>query len=374
MKKITYFIAAIMVLSLVLTACSAPAATTVPAPATTEAPAAATTEAPAATTTEAPAAATTEAPAAATTAAPASAEEITPVYEFDASIKANKPYKIAIVLKNFTNAVWLQHVQYAEQAGRDLGVEISSYAPEKPENIEEQIRILEDLIAKKVDCVVLAPTNSESIAAGIVKLNEAGIPVAYDNTRGSGGDYLTYVGLDNEKLGNELGEYIAEKMDYKGKLLILEGVPGQSTSDLRSKGVKDVLAKYPDIEYEAQPAHWQFSEALDITNAMLTKWPDLKAIIAVGSNMSEASAEAVEAAGISQDDIIIGSFDVTPQVVTAIREGKIDFTIEQGIFQQAYWSVAACVQKLNGLEVPKEMRSPVTFVDINNLDQFAPKE
>jgi ABC-type sugar transport system substrate-binding protein len=357
MKKISILIIGALLLSFTLTACATPAA---------EAPAA---EAPAA---EAPAA---EAPATvAPTTAPAAPAAVQPVYEFDASVKALKPYKIAIVLKNFTNAVWLQHVQHAELAAKELGFEISSYAPEKPENIEEQIRILEDLIAKKVDCVVLAPTNSESIAAGIVKLNEAGIPVAYDNTRGSGGDYLTYVGLDNEKLGNELGEYIAEKMNYEGKLLILEGVPGQSTSDLRTKGVKDVLVKYPNIEYESQPAHWQFSEALDITNAMLAKWPDLKAIVAVGSNMSEASAEAVAAAGMSQDDIIIGSFDVTPQVVTAIRNGVIDFTIEQGIFQQAYWSVAACVQKLNGMDVPQEMRTPVTFVDINNLDQFAPKE
>ena len=109
----------------------------------------------------------------------------------------------------------------------------------------------------------MLPSTTDGIAAAIVKLNEAGIPVAYDNTRGSGGDYIAYTGLDNIKLGHELGEYIAKAMNYEGKLLILEGVPGQSTSDLRTQGVKEAVAKYPKITAEAQPATGNMSEALD---------------------------------------------------------------------------------------------------------------
>ena len=101
---------------------------------------------------------------------------------------------------------------------------------------------------------------------------------------------------------------------------------------------------------------------MTVTQYYLTKWPDLKAIVAVGNNMAEASAEAITNGGFDHSKIIVGSFDVTPSVVEAIQAGVVDFTIEQGIFYQAYWAAAACVEKLNGGTPPMEMRTPVTFV------------
>ncbi|MRR32244.1 sugar ABC transporter substrate-binding protein, partial [bacterium] len=213
MKKTSILILGAMLLALALTACApkAPVATEAPKP---------------------------EAPAA-TTAPVVTVDPKTPVYEYDTTkLKATKNYNVAMVMKNNTNEVWLQHFAAGQQAAKDLGFTLTEYAPQAVASIEEQTRILEDLIVKKVDCVVLAPVNTDGIAAAIVKLNAAGIPVVYDNTRGSGGDYVAYTGLDNIKLGHELGEYIAKQMNYEGKLLILEGVPGQSTSDLRTQGVK----------------------------------------------------------------------------------------------------------------------------------------
>ena len=359
MKKISIFILGAMLLSLALTACAAPAA---------EAPVA-----------EAPAAeeAAAEEPAAEAPAAEPAAvvDPNAPVYEYDTSnLKANENYDIAIVLKNSSNAVWLQHIAAAEQAALDMGFTLGSYAPTAVSSVEEQTRILEDLIAKQVDCIVLAPVSTDGIASAIQKLNEAGIPVAYDNTRGSGGDYIAYTGLDNIKLGNELGDYIAKLMNEEGKILVLEGVPGQSTSDDRTKGVMEALAKYPNITAESQPAHWKYDEALDITTTYLTKWPDLKAIVNVGNTMAQGAAEAVTNAGFDHSQIIIGSFDVTPADVESIQTGVVDFTIEQGVYWQAYWAAAACVEKLNGGTPPLEIRTPFTFVDLSNLDQFLPKE
>jgi len=134
-------------------------------------------------------------------AALAAAASPEPVYKFDTSVKPAKPYKIAVVLKNFTNPFWLTHQKAADQASKDLGVEITVLAPTKPDNVEEQIRILEDLISKKVDAVVVAPANTQAIAAGVRKLNAAKIPVVYDNTRGSGGDFVAYIGADNILVG-----------------------------------------------------------------------------------------------------------------------------------------------------------------------------
>ena len=359
MKKTTIILALLIVFALILGACAAPAA---PAEEPAEEPAV-----------EEEAAPAEEEAMEEEAEEPAEEEAMEEEAAFDASVPATEAYDIAIVVKNFASAFWAQHVDGAEQAAVDLGINLTSHAPEKPENIEEQIAILEDLITAGVGCIALAPTNTEAIAAGIVKLNEAGIPVVYDNTMGSGGDYLTYVGIDNFSVGKELGDYVAAAMGEKGNLLLLEGIPGQSTSDLRSGGAEEALAAYSDITVSRVPAEWDATKAADIATNELTKLGgDLNAVIAAGAGMSEAAAESIKAYGVSVDDVIIGSFDVTDSVVEAIENGDVDFTINQQPYWQAYYSIAACVQHLNGDDVPENIGTPVAFVTLENLDEHRP--
>ncbi|HWU39829.1 MAG TPA: sugar ABC transporter substrate-binding protein [Candidatus Acidoferrum sp.] len=303
----------------------------------------------------------------ATPAAPASPE---PVYKLDTKVKPAKLYAIAVVLKNFTNPFWLTHQKAAEQAAKDLGVKVTVLAPTKPDNVEEQIRILEDLISKKVDAIVVAPANTQAIAAGVQKLNAAKIPVVYDNTRGSGGEFVAYIGADNVLVGRTMAEEMVKRMGGKGKLLVLEGFPGQQTADDRLKGVKEVLAKNPTIEYVSQTGKWTLDEGRNVTENTLQRWPDLKAILCIGGEMALGAAEAVKAAD-KEGKIIISSMDVYPAQVAALKAGKVNFTISQAPQDQAYWSVVAAIRSLNGEKVPQEIRTPVVIVTKENVDKYA---
>lgn len=293
-----------------------------------------------------------------------------PVYRFDTKVKPAKPYKIAVVLKNFTNPFWLTHQKAAEQASKDFGVPITVLAPTKPDNVEEQIRILEDLISKKVDAVVLAPANTQAIAAGVQKLNGAKIPVVYDNTRGSGGEFVSYIGADNILVGRTMAEEMVKRLGGKGKLLVLEGFPGQQTADDRLKGVKEVLAKNPGIQVASQTGKWTLDEGRNVTENTLQRWPDLNAILCIGGEMALGAVEAVKAAG-QEGKVIISSMDVYPAQVAAVKAGKVHYTISQAPQDQAYWSVVAAIRALNGEQVPKEIRTPVVIVTKENVDKYA---
>jgi ribose transport system substrate-binding protein len=236
--------------------------------------------------------------------------------------------------------------------------------------VEEQIRILEDLVSKKVDAVVLAPANTQAIAAGVRKLNAAKIPVVYDNTRGSGGDFVAYIGADNILVGRTMAEEMVKRMGGKGKLLVLEGFPGQQTADDRLKGVKEVLAKNPGIQVISQTGKWTLDEGRNVTENTLQRWPDLNAIIGIGGEMSLGAVEAVKAAG-KDGKIIISSMDVYPAQVAAVKAGKVDYTISQAPGDQAYWSVVAAIRALNGEKVPQEIRTPVVIVTKENVDKYA---
>jgi len=306
----------------------------------------------------------------AASAGPAMGQE--PVYQFDTKVKPAKPYKIAVVLKNFTNPFWLTHQKAAEQASKDLGVEIVVLAPTKPDNVEEQIRILEDLVSKKVDAVVLAPANTQAIAAGVQKLNAAKIPVVYDNTRGSGGEFVAYIGADNILVGRTMAEEMVKRMGGKGKLLVLEGFPGQQTADDRLKGVKEVLGKNPGIQFVSQTGKWTLDEGRNVAENTLQRWPDLNAILCIGGEMALGAVEAVKAAG-KDGKVIISSMDVYPAQVAAVKADKVNYTISQAPQDQAYWSVVAAIRALNGEKVAKEIRTPVVIVTKENVDKYAEK-
>ena len=288
--------------------------------------------------------------------------------EFGYTATPAKKYTIAVVVKSAAIPVWESHIVAAKKAGSELGVEILDYSPSKADNVEEQKRILEDLITTGVDAVVLAPANTEAVKGPVQDLIDAGIPVIYDNTMGpSDVDYLTYVGVDNEEVGRMIAEEMIKKIDGKGKVLVMEGVPGQATSDLRTKAAMEVFSANPDITVESGVTSWQTDEGRKLAEDYITKWgEDLKAIVAVGGNQAEGAVEAVKAAGL-QGKVLVSGFDVQEPQYLAVENGDEVFTVSQGVYQQAYLSVVAAIRALNGESVPRQINCPITIVDQSNL-------
>ena len=139
-----------------------------------------------------------------------------PVTNFNPNVKAAKKYNIAIVVKSQAVPVWESHLIAAAKAGQRMGVNILPYSPAKADNVEEQKRILEDLVTKGADCVVLAPANSKAIQSPVAALVKKGIPVVFDNTLGDGDDYLSFVGVDSFETGRVIAKTAGELMKGKG--------------------------------------------------------------------------------------------------------------------------------------------------------------
>lgn len=289
--------------------------------------------------------------------------------DFSTKVTPKKKYTIAVVVKSAAIPVWESHIIAAKKAGEELGVTIIDYSPSKADNVEEQKRILEDLITTGVDAVVLAPANTDAVKGPVQDLINAGIPVIYDNTMGpSDVNYLTYVGIDNHKCGELIADKIGKLINGKGKVVVMEGVPGQATSDIRTKGCIDKFKEsYPDIQVETGVTKWQFDEGRKVGEDFITKWGDsLSALISVGGNQGEGAAEAVNAAG-KKGKIIVNGFDVQEPQYIAVQQGSENFTVSQGVYYQAYLSVVAAIKALNGEQVPRLINCPITIVDNSNL-------
>ena len=99
--------------------------------------------------------------------------------------------KIVVFTKNVTNPFWKAVRVGADKAGKDLGADIEHAAPTKPDNIEEQTRLVEDWIVRKPAAMVFVPVDFKALVPSIQKVNKAGIPVVIFSHRMSDVDFVT---------------------------------------------------------------------------------------------------------------------------------------------------------------------------------------
>ena len=88
-----------------------------------------------------------------------------------------KKYSIAVIPKALDSEFWLDVKSGAEKAAQEFDVDLTVLAPDKESNVEQQFRIIEDMIQKKVDALCIAPCDSAGVVPFIDKANEANIPV-----------------------------------------------------------------------------------------------------------------------------------------------------------------------------------------------------
>ena len=144
-----------------------------------------------------------------------------------------------------TNPFWKACRVGAEKAGKALGVTVETVAPTKPDNIEEQTRLVEDWIVKKPDAFVFVPVDYKALVPAIEKVNKAGIPVVGYNNRMTDVALVSYIGSDDETIGYELAMHLFKAMGGKGKVVHIDGVPAAITAQNRKKGFDRAMKENP---------------------------------------------------------------------------------------------------------------------------------
>ena len=278
-------------------------------------------------------------------------------------------YHFVIILKDLTRPFMISMGDEAQKAAEMLGITLDVLGPQTANSTEEQIKLMEDAIATGVDGILITPADSTAIVPGIEKANEAGIPVTTPNTKAFGGEVLTWAGVENYDVGYRLGEELARVLNYEGKVVLLEGIPGSSTSTERIEGYNDALAQYPDIEIIAsQTAYFSRLEGMSVMENLLQRFPEIDGIGSADKEMLLGANEAIKEAG--REGIAGVGFDVDEDVLVAIENGEVAATGDQHAESQAFWSVVALWAYLEGYTVPGEMVIPMEIVNQDNVAEY----
>ena len=276
---------------------------------------------------------------------------------------------VALVLKTLNNPFFIEMEAGAREAADSLGIELLVQAPDREIDVEKQMQIVENLLQTDVDVLALVPSGSREIVPAVVKANQAGIPVVVVDTRvdaaalaAAGGRVETFIGSDNVDGGRIAGQFVARALNGRGRVAVVEGIPGHETGDSRLRGFREAIAEHPGVEIVvSQTANWERDQAFNVTQNLLQSHPDLQALFAANDVMALGAIEAVAAAGRTGELIVVG-FDAQDEARAAIAEGVMDATVAQHPREMGRLAVESAWRLFQGESVPAEQPVMIELV------------
>lgn len=192
---------------------------------------------------------------------------------------------------------------------------------------DKQTSDIEDLITRKVDVIIVNPTDSDAIIPSIRAANAAKIPVITVDRSANGGQIAYHIASDNVAGGKMAGEYIKKLLGGQGNVVELQGLPGSSAARDRGAGFNAVLKATPALKRVAvQPADFNRAKGLSVMENILQARPKIDAVFAHNDEMALGALQAIKAA--SRKIIVVG-FDATPDALAAVKKGTLSATVAQ---------------------------------------------
>jgi ribose transport system substrate-binding protein len=275
---------------------------------------------------------------------------------------------LAVFTKNRTNPAYAAARLGADRTAARLGARTMHYVPERPDDIVQQIALVEQAIATRPDAVVFVPVDATAMNESVRKLNAARIPLANIINRLDAGERICFVGSDDYRLARAVATRLITHIGGKGNLVIMEGVPGAVTSQQRLKGFKDAAAQWPDIRVLATCAgNYQQATARCEMERLLTEFPRIAGILSANDVMSLGIIEVLRAA---DRRIPVIGVNALPEAITAIKEGTLLATVDFDAMKISCIAAEAALRHLRGEAVPAEIELPVQVVDASNFEPW----
>lgn len=182
---------------------------------------------------------------------------------------------------------------------------------------------VEDLISRGVDAVIISGGPLESAPAVLNSLDAAGIPVVLVDRQFQSGEYTSWLGPDNERIGVQDGEFIAEYLPDGGKVGIIKGGPADNSIGLaRTEGFTSVIGADDRFEVVEAPdfGGWGSDGGLTVMENLLASHPDLAAVFCENDAMCLGAQRAIDNAGLT-DQIVLAGVDGQLEALEAIAAG-----------------------------------------------------
>lgn len=194
---------------------------------------------------------------------------------------------------------------------------------------DAQARALAAFLKKKVDALVLAPIDVESVKPLLRKFRTENIPVlVVGEDLGEPDLYRSVAIPDNRQIGRKTGEFFVEASGGRAEIVEITGIAQASSVTLRSQGFRDAIAGHPGIRVvDAIAGDWSYAPARDAFARWLGKHPRPDGVFAHNDEMARGVLDAAREAGCEDELLVTGVDALKGQGLSMVMRGRLGATL-----------------------------------------------
>lgn len=253
-------------------------------------------------------------------------------------------------------------------------------------DINAMINRIDTAVTKGMDGILVIGWEKALVPA-INRAIEDGVPVVMIGSSIPDPDLkaLTYLGTSNEYLGQTAGEYLANKIGQKGKVMVMRD-PSLPNVRKRAKNFLSVMDKHDKIEVVATlNDQSDFDQAAVAWKNAFQKY-DVDGVYAADGIASNAAATAIREAGIEEEvetgELTVLASDRADSVLKSVQDGLITATLVQHSPVEAYLGIKVLEMMDTGLQlsyndaeagislVPRDVFTGATIVEQDQVRYF----
>ncbi|WP_136646367.1 sugar ABC transporter substrate-binding protein [Tabrizicola sp. YIM 78059] len=245
-----------------------------------------------------------------------------------------------------SNTFWQAVKKGFDDACGKVGANCQMLFTQTEGSIQDQLANIEAAIAQQPDAILTSIVDNTALDEVLKRARDAGITVIgvnVDDLEGAAGNpRQAFVGQGFLAAGYSLGKAQSANFPAEGPIKVLVGIsaPGQNWSEQRGQGVINFLEEYKassgrDITWEKIDSGTDLAVTADRVGAYLAANPDTTAYFDTGF-WHAAVARVLADRGIEPGKVLLGGFDLVPEVVEQMQKGYVQVQVDQQPYMQGF--------------------------------------
>jgi ribose transport system substrate-binding protein len=283
---------------------------------------------------------------------------------------------IAVIPKGTSHEFWKSIHAGAIKAQQELKengtrVNVIWKGPLREDDRDQQIQVVENFVARRVNGIVLAPLDSSALIAPVENAMRARVPVVIIDSGLKSDQIVSYISTDNFKGGQLGAQHLAKLLNGRGNVILLRYQVGSASTEEREAGFMEEIKKYKDIKVVSSD---QYSgptrdSAYQAAQNLLNRYgKDVQGIFAPCEPVTIGVLMALKDIGKARGAVQLVGFDSGTQSVDGLRTGDVQGLVVQNPLKMGYLGVMTMVEHIQKKRVSRRVDTGVRVATRDNMN------
>jgi ABC-type sugar transport system substrate-binding protein len=236
--------------------------------------------------------------------------------------------------------------------------------------VSNQIRDIEEFINMGVDFIITSPKDARVTSLVLKKAIEKDIKVILISRTIVSDDYTAFVAPDNYQIGEDAAKFLLKSINYKGTVLMLQGVQGASSTIQREEGFMKIASQYPKIKVIKRRGNYLRNDAIKIMEELYRDKIHFDAIYSHSDSMLIGAREVLKSHNVDLKKLPSVGIDYIKKTQEAILNGE---QLASFVYPTSgKEGVRLIIDLINGKKVQKDSTIGTQMVTIENARKVQP--